>query len=140
MSNTWANRGKQALEAAPESNLKPVGTSKETIVGYYSLTPRKNPSERARTLEAGGSIRGVYVGSYTDATYNKIIYKVRTEEGLVAVNSSTQLDKLMAEVPEGAEVKITYNGKNTINSGKYAGKQAHSFSVAADRTIAKESA
>lgn len=131
----WAQRGKDALSSV-EDNLKPVaGSGLETIIGYYSLSPRKNPSAVARTLESGGSIRGVYAGKYTDATYNKTIYKVRTEEGLVALNSATQLDNLMTKVPEGAEVKITYNGKNTIKSGKYAGKQAHSFSVASDRQV-----
>ena len=41
----------------------------------------------------------------------------------------------MAKVPVGAEVQITYRGRNIVDKGKFAGKEAHSFIVAASDLI-----
>lgn len=128
---TWAQRTKEATNA-----LKPVsvnGNDLEPITTYYQLTaPRTGAPDTAARLEEGQTINGVYEGNFTTKKFGTKMYKVRTDSGkLVAITGSAQLNMLMAKVADGAEVSITYNGKEVIKKGRYEGKEAHGFSVAA---------
>lgn len=131
--NSWADRTKSALSTVDTSNLKPVdGGNLEKIVRYYQTSDlRPNATPLAAKLNVGDEILGVYAGNFVTKKFNTTYYKVRTQDGLVAVPGSGQLNKLMSKVAEGAEVKISYKGKETIEKGPMAGKQAHSFFVAA---------
>lgn len=66
----------------------------------------------------------------------KEIYYLKTEEhGDLAVPDHTALSRDLElaydERGEGCEVKITYKGVATIKSGKYKGKEAHTYDVLA---------
>lgn len=131
MSN-WANRTKETLAAVDVSNLKPVGGSLEPIARFYQTTALKpTAGPLSAQLNAGDNIRGTYEGKFITKKFNTTYYKIRTSEGLVAVPGSGQLNSLMARVADGSDVQITYKGKEVIAKGQFAGKSAHSFSVAA---------
>lgn len=132
MSN-WANRTKAALTTVDASNLKPVGgQGGGAISKFYRMTAPKDASDpKSAQLVSGQAILGLYKGSFVTKNYGTTFYKIETTEGLVAVPGSGQLNKLMEKVAEGAQVQITYKGKETISQGKFAGKEAHSFLVAA---------
>lgn len=131
--NTWANRTKAALSSADTSNLKPVGGGTlEPITKYYqfnAVSPKAGPN--AAQMQEGASIQGTYEGSFTTKKFGTLMFKIRTADGLVAVTSTGQLKQRMSKVADGAEVKITYRGKEKIERGAMAGKQAHAFNVAA---------
>lgn len=128
----WANRTKQALAAVPASELKPVGGGTlEEISTFVQFTTPKAGAPKARQLNKNESVQGKYEGSFVTKKFNTTYYKIREGGALVAVQGTGQLNKLMAKVAEGAEVKITYRGKETIEKGPMAGKAAHAFYVAA---------
>jgi hypothetical protein len=115
-----------------EITLSPIGGANfEETVAYYGYTAPKNGNPKVKTLQKGDSFYGEYTYSFKDNTYEKTTYKIRTEDGLIGINGCAALDKLMQRVTIGQLVRITYNGKTPIKSGKYAGKLAHSFFVAA---------
>lgn len=140
---SWANRTKSDLAAVGAEELaalRPVGRNAdfEPINTYYQFTARKDGTvgEKARVLTKGTKIFGTFEGSFTKTQNNKFkkpTHKIRTAEGLVALPSSGQLDKLIAQVEEGAKILVTYNGKQEIKRGTYAGSLAHTFDVASDR-------
>lgn len=130
MSN-WANRSKAALSTVDASNLKPVNGGGEEIATFVQFTTPKAGSTKARQLNKDESVQGKYEGSFVTKKFNTTYHKVREGGTLVAVQGTGQLNKLMEKVAPGAEVKITYRGKEAIAKGPMAGKSAHSFLVAA---------
>ncbi len=131
---SWANRTKEALAevAVPKAGLRAVGTNFEEITTYYSFSVPKKEG-KGKHYPAGTEILGTYQGSFTDKTYGKVTHKVKTDAGLVGLPGCAQLNKLLEQVADGATVQVIYRGKNEIQSGKYAGKHAHSFIVNADK-------
>lgn len=85
-------------------------------------------------LEIGQTIKGIYIGSEIDQ-FDKPNWTIRTTEGDLTMNSSGSLDKLMEQVTVGQYVEVTYGGTKTLTSGKYKGKEAHQFEVAASEEI-----
>lgn len=136
--SNWANRTKAALSTVDASNLKPVGGgSLEEIATFVQFTTPKAGATKARQLNKDESVQGTYEGSFTTKKFNTKYYKIREAGNLVAVQGTGQLNKLMDKVVEGAEVKITYRGKEKIAKGAMAGKDAHSFFVAASEQKAQ---
>lgn len=136
----WANRTKDALAAVPTSavvvkndGFEDVGTNNfEPIVAYYQFTVPK--SDRGRQINVGDEFIGSYDGSFKGKTYGNLTHKLKTAEGIIGLPSAGQLDKLLGQVAPGTLVKVTYKGKQLIKDGKFAGKQAHGFSVAQKRS------
>lgn len=85
-------------------------------------------------MTEGQTIKGIFVGSEIDQ-FDKPNHTVRTTEGDFTLNSAGSLDKLMEQVTPGQYVEITYRGTKTLTSGKYKGKEAHQFEVAASEEI-----
>jgi hypothetical protein len=137
--NKWANQVKRDLSSTPVKQLKQIGGngSLPPISSYLQFTaPKEGAPATSKQLVAGMTILGSYAGSFTTKKFGSVYHKVQTNEGLVAVPGSGQLNSLMKQVAVGAEVQIVYNGKETIKKGNFAGKSAHSFSVAASDTAA----
>lgn len=136
MSN-WANRVKQDLSATPLRELKRVGGSLPEINTYYQYTaPKAGAPESAKQLQIGTTIAGTYEGSFATKKHGTVFYKINTAAGLVAVQGSGQLNKLMGRIPQGSEVQIVYQGREAIKKGNFAGVLAHSFQVSASEMIA----
>lgn len=139
----WASAGAAALKSTPTRELKSVnGGSMEPITTFYQFNvPQPNkqtgapPPESAKQLLKDMEVLGIYEGTLITKKYQKTYFKIRTSGGLVAVPSATQLTNLMKKVPQGAEVQIIYRGKNTVEKGQYAGKEAHGFIVNASDLI-----
>ena len=131
-------------EALNSVELITVGTGNENggnfeeIIAYYQFKPSKTGSPKTRVLAQNDTIDGTYEGSFVAGKYKKMTHKVRTAEGLVALPSAGRLDKLMARVAQGATVKVTYRGKTTIETGEFAGSEAHNFLVRASKLVAEE--
>jgi hypothetical protein len=135
----WANRVKSDLSATPTSQLKRVGGggNLEPIATYFQFTaPKQGAPNTAQQLKEGMSILGIYEGSFTTKKFGTTYHKVKTDKGLVAIPGSGQLNSLMKNVVRGAEVQVVYEGKETIQKGNFAGKQAHKFIVSASETVA----
>lgn len=60
---------------------------------------------------------------------DKKVQKEWTEGTHVCLNTMGMLDKALDEIVTGTIVQITYNGKNMIEKGKMAGKEAHAVEV-----------
>lgn len=60
---------------------------------------------------------------------DKKVQKEWVEGTHVCLNTSGMLDKAMENVSAGDLIQITYNGTNTIEKGKFAGKESHTFDV-----------
>lgn len=135
----WANRTKSDLSKTPTTQLKRVGGggNLEPISIYYQFNaPREGAPNTAQRLTKGTEILGRYDGSFTTKSFGTTYHKVKTDSGLVAIPGTAQLNKLMKQVVVGAEVQVIYEGKETIQKGAYAGKQAHKFLVNASETVA----
>lgn len=132
---------KNLLNAIDDSDMVTVnsgGKDFEPIVAYYQYTPSKTGSNLARVMEVNQTIKGIYDGSFVAGKFERTTHKIKTEEGIVALPSAGQLDKLLANVPAGATVAVTYRGKKEMESGKYAGRSAHNFLVRASRVTTAE--
>lgn len=79
-------------------------------------------------MEAGQTIQGVYEEA-REGNFDNITYMIRTEDGLVGINATGKLEKLMDNVAVGSTVRIEYLGTTKIEKGKWAGKPAHDFKV-----------
>jgi hypothetical protein len=129
MSNTgnWASRQKDALKAVEvKTELKEVSTGGGNIT-FYNFNPSDRPN--TKVLTKGDTIEGKYLGSPIGKTYGNPYHKIETTEGVIALPSAGQLNKMIANVAEGADIKIVYNGKEKMGSGKFAGKEAHTFKL-----------
>lgn len=134
--SNWANRTKETLATteapAIPSGMRVIGGS-EDIIAYYRFTAPKVPNAKSRVLAKGDTFTGTYDGKFESKTYaGQYTHKVRTAEGLIGLPGCTQLNNYLGKVSEGTEVQVVYRGKNTIETGRFAGKEAHSFQVAAN--------
>lgn len=85
------------------------------------------PSE----MKKGQTIQGTFLGSYTDQ-FDRLAHRIQvSEDSVIIINGTGQLNALLAQVNPGTEVRITYKGKVQISSGKNRGKSAHTFEVEA---------
>lgn len=135
----WGDRVKTDLSNTSTKALKPVGGSGNLppISTYFQYSaPKEGAPPTARQLMSGDTILGTYEGSFTTKKFGTTYHKVQTDSGLVAIPGAGQLNNAMAKVVKGAEVQVIYNGKEVIKKGQFAGKAAHSFSVAASEQIA----
>lgn len=138
--NNWASATKDALaktNVSVPTGMKVIGgRNGEEILAFYRFSEPRTPNEKSRVLRKGEVFEGTYDGSFESKMYaGQFTHKIKTAEGLIGLPSCAQLNTYLGRVPKGAQVQVVYNGKNTIESGKYAGKQAHSFQVASDRTV-----
>lgn len=60
---------------------------------------------------------------------NKLVEKDLVEGTHLVLNTTGMLDKAMSNVTPGTLLQITYQGTNTIQTGKFAGKDAHGILV-----------
>lgn len=131
MSSNWAQRGKEALatvSAVPEGMKKISGGGDDISVFYrFKAAPAGTP--KAGVLLKGDTIKGTYAGSYENKKFGNTVHKVRTSSGLVALPNATQLNNALKGVAEGTEIAVVYNGKKAITTGKFIGKEAHTFDV-----------
>lgn len=134
---SWANKVKEDLTNTPVKELKRVGGSLPDISVYYQYTaPKPTAPPSSRQLKAGTTINGTYEGSFTTKKFGTVFHKVNTTNGLIAIQGSGQLNKLMAKIANGAEVQIVYEGSEVMKRGNFAGKSAHNFQVAASDLVA----
>ncbi len=67
----------------------------------------------------GESIQGIYIEKEENVgQYKSNLYYIKTEDGEKKIWGSTVLDDLMAKVPLGSEVLITYQGKQPSKTGR----------------------
>lgn len=103
------------------------------------------------TWQHGDYIQGEFVGQLDVDRYKKPIYGIKIQgvedaevkfadmntpyglkDGVVPLFPNGGLLKQMAEAQEGDFVKITYQGKNKIKQGQWAGTMAHAIIVEID--------
>ena len=79
----------------------------------------------------GVVLEGEYIGAIkNNFDENKSDYKFKKDDGsIVIVNSTGSLAHQMAKVEVGSYVRLEYDGKKTLTSGKMKGKMAHMFTV-----------
>lgn len=137
VNTSWANRSKAALAAtAPTQGFRAVKVGNGNSAGggdiakyLFVYTPEKM-TDRKLILKPGDTVEGTYVGSMKD-NYNEKhpLHKILTKDGIYVLPQVARIQKAFAGAEVGGEVRITYNGKNEIESGPGAGKSAHSFTI-----------
>jgi len=86
-----------------------------------------------KNLEVGQTVSGIFLGLTEPDQFDKENFKLEGADGeLIIVNRSGQLAFLMNRVPIGAQVNVTYRGKQVIATGRAKGKEAHQWEVAYD--------
>lgn len=128
----WANKGKVALaevKAVPEGYTRIGGGGGEEIALFYRFNEAPEGVTKAAVMTKGLQLEGTYAGSYENKKFGNTVHKLRTATGLVALPNATQLNNALKGITEGTKLVIQYNGKNTIKTGKFVGKSAHSFDV-----------
>lgn len=115
-----------------ERNLVPA-VANENINTIYTKLRALNDAEIAKgiyaSLGAGESVSGIYQSSAVD-NYGKTAYSIELASGKTqVVTGAGNLGRQMAEVAPGTYVQITYNGKQEMKTGQWAGKESHNFSV-----------
>lgn len=118
-------------------NWKPAVTTGSNL-GFIK------PADLAESGITGEIVTGVYLGTSEnkfDDTEDKSKpnFKVEVATALPAlklkagdtaiINNNASLARQLRDVKTGELVRIVYNGKNTMKTGKGAGKAAHSFLV-----------
>ena len=88
--------------------------------------------------KVGDLFIGKFADQYTDEKYNKEVYVFDVEECTfnadlagkqLALNEMGMFSKAMEKVSKGEFIQFTYNGKDQIEKGKFAGKEAHTCEV-----------
>ena len=104
----------------------------------------------AKSLTPGDTFQGVYLASkkgkfggeiyevkltkaatvvFTDKETNEVKSKTIPVGGTAAIAGSGGLNWSMSQVKPGETVIITYQGKQVMKAGPFAGKEAHNWSV-----------
>lgn len=135
---SWAQRSKEALDNVTAEEMVPVtkGGGNLSITTFYRTTaPRDGVLKPGSAmLTEGQQIEGTYKGSFTTKNYGTKIHKIQTDANTaVGLPGSGQLNAALEKVEEGAKVVIQYNGKSPMKTGKFAGTEAHNYSVMASR-------
>ena len=87
---------------------------------------------RAKEMTIGQTVSGKYIKQLTDKFGNPA-YKLTLKDGTTGiVNSTGQLAALFEKVALGSDVDVIYQGTSKIESGKWAGTDAHIFELFAD--------
>lgn len=132
MSN-WAQRGKEALatvSAVPEGMKKISGGGALEPIQYYSFSVPTKEGSTTKVIAPGTTLSGVYKGKFVGKNFGNTTHKLLLDNGeLAGIPGPTQLNNALAKVEEGTKVAIVYNGKVTIKTGPFAGKQSHAFEV-----------
>jgi hypothetical protein len=105
---------------------------------YVKLTPlneEQTTKGNYLSLDKGGSIEGILVGTGVNK-YGKDEYKIQrfTDNKTLVIANAGNLKYKMTDkgINVGDAVRITYNGKTPMSSGKYKGTPAHNFTVAGE--------
>ena len=73
-------------------------------------------------------VEGYYVGDEEGKYGKSYIFRQQADDSVVGFNQTGKLTKWIEEnVVTGDLVKIVYRGKQTMESGKFAGKPVHDF-------------
>lgn len=94
--------------------------------------------KKSAERKAGDFVIGVYNGTQTVTRPDgreDILYVLKGEKGLIAVNTSPVLATKMAEVAEGMTIKIQYEGKERSTK---TGREYNNFSVFVDEDSSKD--
>lgn len=104
------------------ANFREVTTGGGYI--YVSLPGSEEP-----TAEAGDVIaEGIYLGEQKGKFGNQFL--VRNNNGdTIVLGGWGHLRSLLAKITEGAMVRITYTGQETLSRGNFAGKACHQFKL-----------
>ena len=92
--------------------------------------------------KTGDIVLGTYIAKHED-NYDNVCPVIKVEEAWftdkklakdlvgknLVLNSCGSLDKAMKEATFGEIIQLEYKGKNLMEGGKYAGKEAHSVEV-----------
>lgn len=93
--------------------------------------------KKSAERKAGDFVIGVYSGTQTVTRPDgreDVLYVLKGEKGLIAVNTSPVLATKMAEVAEGMTIKIQYEGKERSTK---TGREYNNFSVFVDEDAGK---
>jgi len=107
------------------------------ITGSASKFAEYFPKKSAER-KAGDFVIGVYKGTQTVTRPDgreDILYVLKGEKGLIAVNTSPVLATKMAEVAEGMTIKIQYEGKERSTK---TGREYNNFTVFVDEDASKD--
>ncbi len=75
------------------------------------------------------TLEGTFLGIDNSGEYGPN-YKFENADGdILVVNGSGALNKKMAKVPEGSQVRLENLGMEKITTGKFAGKSFHNIKV-----------
>lgn len=88
--------------------------------------------KKATERKEGDEITGTYIRKDTRVNPDgsqSVLYVLKTENGLVGVNSSAMIARGLEQIPEGSTVKIIYRGK--ARSQK-TGREYNNYSVYVD--------
>ena len=103
-----------------------------TQMKKISLGDGKVTYFRAKEMSIGQKVNGRYVKQLTDKFGNPA-YKLELANGTIGIlNSTGQLASLFEKVSIGDNVEVIYQGTSEIETGKWAGTEAHVFEVFSD--------
>lgn len=119
-----------------ERNLTQVkGIANARYVRLRPLKEKEQTDGIYLSLSQGDTLTGIYSGN-EEGNFGKKNYTIESADGKsipVVISAAGNLAARMSQVPVGAYVEITYDGKTAIKSGPYKGKEANNFSVAYEK-------
>lgn len=84
-----------------------------------------------------GVFKGTYVDKFKKTGYDIEVIETQFQEGedlnagtILGLNAMGSLDYKMEDVEEGSVIRLEYTGKTLLEKGPYAGKEAHTVSLA----------
>lgn len=81
-------------------------------------------------LKEGDTIEGVFCGTEKDPKFGTLKHSLRQEDGsLKIVNGSGQLNFVMESIAKGEKIRIVFEGKKKLESGKFMGTMANQWKV-----------
>lgn len=106
----------------------------------------QNPGRWNKAEATGPMVVGTYLGLTEADAFGKQNHKfLATRDGVsissdgeeipftagstVIINTSSNLASKLADVSEGTEIAVVYNGQVKISKGPYKNKMAHSYSI-----------
>ncbi len=112
-------------EANTEREFKPVIQNEGGNLKFISA--KKLFDDGITGIVAEGTFEAALENRFEETKFD---YKIVTDDGeTLILNSAGSLNYQMDKVAIGSYVRISYNGKSEIKSGKMKGKEAHNFLV-----------
>lgn len=90
-------------------------------------------------MKVGDFVEGVFTETQTDEKYDTLKHFLRQDDGsFKVINGSGQLNFIMSKIAPGTKIRVVFEGKKKLDSGKFKGTEANQWKVFTAKVFAQK--